>query len=310
LAGAPPCAPALLPRLRQAGLDPEVSTLDDLPWAFESETFYALDEAFRLRTDDIELGRFLEDAFAGLTDQHREAPFEVPTYSLFVPSGSQGMLCLDNADLYWHTKLAFLVDRLLVEVNQRAIREEPHRVKIHAGVVDRDGIGVMLPAPSNAGKSTMTASLVLRGYRYLSDEMAAIRINDGKIDAFAKPLALEPGSWPLLGALAPDRDATERFQERQWLVGPRRFPGGIVRETTAKTIVFLKYTPDVATRMRPISAADAVARLAACGFKATSTLAFERLRELASDAATYELQQNDPADACSAIDEVVQGFLT
>lgn len=309
MASPAPCAPALLPRLRRAGLDPQRSSLDDLPWAYQSETLYALDEAFRVRTDDADLGRFLEDAFAGLADHDREAADDVATYSLFVPDAAQGMLCLENTDLYWHTKFEFLLDRLLLEINQRAIRGEPQRVKIHAGVVDRDGIGVMLPAPTNAGKSTMTASLLLRGYRYLSDEMAAIRVNDGKIEAYAKPLALEPGSWPLLRGFAPDHVGTERFQQRQWLVGPRRFPGGIAKETTARVIVFLAYTPGTAGRIRPVSAASAIARLAACGFKAPPPAALKVLSELVASAAVYELHQNDLTEAGEAIDEVVEAAL-
>src|SRR4029450_8545706 len=40
---------------------------------------------------------------------------------------------------------------------------------LHAAVLERDGRGLILPAPSSSGKSTLCAALSWRGWRLLSD---------------------------------------------------------------------------------------------------------------------------------------------
>jgi len=64
------------------------------------------------------------------------------------------------------------------EIQQRVTSH----ILIHAGVVSRDGQGIVLAADSGHGKTTFVIEMVRRGYAFLSDEMAAIhRTVDGSI---------------------------------------------------------------------------------------------------------------------------------
>ena len=49
---------------------------------------------------------------------------------------------------------------------------------IHAGVVSRDGQGIILVADARHGKTTLVLELVRRGFQFLSDEMADLVCND------------------------------------------------------------------------------------------------------------------------------------
>ena len=69
----------------------------------------------------------------------------------------------------------------------------------HAGAVERDGRVVMVLGVSGKGKSTLTAALVQRGFRYLSDEIVAVDIATGEVRPYPKALDLHPGSLDLLG---------------------------------------------------------------------------------------------------------------
>jgi hypothetical protein len=63
------------------------------------------------------------------------------------------------------------------------------RVFLHAGAVGWRGRAILLPGPSQSGKSTLVAELVRAGARYYSDEFAVID-RHGRIHPFHKPISL------------------------------------------------------------------------------------------------------------------------
>jgi HprK-related kinase A len=75
---------------------------------------------------------------------------------------------------------------------------------IHAGVVEKNGLAAILPAPPGSGKSTLTAGLVLSGWRLLSDELALIDRKTGLIHALPRPVSLKNGSIPLIRNFSSD----------------------------------------------------------------------------------------------------------
>lgn len=74
---------------------------------------------------------------------------------------------------------------------------------IHAAVISKNGVTVMLPAPAGSGKSTLTALLAYSGWRLLSDELALIRLEDLKIDALARPINLKNHSIEVIQSTFP-----------------------------------------------------------------------------------------------------------
>lgn len=69
---------------------------------------------------------------------------------------------------------------------------------IHAGVVEKNGLAVILPAPAGSGKSTLTAALILSGWRLLSDELTLIDRKTGLIHPLPRPVSLKNESIPLI----------------------------------------------------------------------------------------------------------------
>src|SRR5262249_27698654 len=74
---------------------------------------------------------------------------------------------------------------------------------LHAGVVERGGRALILPAASGTGKSTLCAGLIHRGWRLLSDEMVLLRPEDGRLVPCPRPVGLKGPSIDLLRAFAP-----------------------------------------------------------------------------------------------------------
>jgi len=69
---------------------------------------------------------------------------------------------------------AAIVDFVLWDAVTRAVERATDLLALHAGAVALDGRGVLLPAPPDSGKTTLTAALTRSGFSYLSDEVAPI----------------------------------------------------------------------------------------------------------------------------------------
>ncbi|MCE9550148.1 MAG: HprK-related kinase A [Betaproteobacteria bacterium] len=78
-----------------------------------------------------------------------------------------------------------------------------HCLMIHAAVVEKGGYAVIMPAPPGSGKSTLCAALVNRGWRLLSDELALIRVSDGKLTPLPRPVSLKNESIDIIRRYEP-----------------------------------------------------------------------------------------------------------
>ena len=75
---------------------------------------------------------------------------------------------------------------------------------IHAAVVEKNGLAAILPAPPGSGKSTLTAGLVLSGWRLLSDELTLIDRKTGLLQPLPRPVSLKNQSIDVIREFDPD----------------------------------------------------------------------------------------------------------
>jgi len=74
---------------------------------------------------------------------------------------------------------------------------------IHAAAIEKNGFVAIMPGVPGAGKSTLTAGLVNRGWRLLSDEMALISLTDGRVMPLVRPISLKNESIALIRDFVP-----------------------------------------------------------------------------------------------------------
>lgn len=91
-------------------------------------------------------------------------------------------------------------------LNWAVANHAPWYLVLHAAVIERGGRAAILPAPPGSGKSTLTAALVQRGWRLLSDELTLIDPETGLVHGLARPVSLKNSSLPLLRAWAPQAE--------------------------------------------------------------------------------------------------------
>lgn len=107
-----------------------------------------------------------------------------------------------------------------------------HYLMLHAAVLERGGRALILPGDPGAGKSTLTAALMLDGWRLLSDELTLIDRDDGLLYGLARPVSLKNASIEVIRAHA-----------------PAAVLGDVARDTHKGTVSHLKPTPQSVARI-------------------------------------------------------------
>lgn len=96
---------------------------------------------------------------------------------------------------------------------------------IHSAVLEKGGHAVILPAPPGSGKSTLCAALMLHGWRLLSDEMALLDPQTGRVMPSPRPVSLKNQSIEVIRQRAPSA-----------VMGP------VARDTMKGTVAHLQVT--------------------------------------------------------------------
>ncbi len=111
-----------------------------------------------------------------------------------------GSITVDGVETHREADRASSLLRLGSVVRHHLATEAPAHVFIHAGVVEVDGCGIVIPGATGTGKTTLVAELLRLGATYVSDEYAVVDPG-GLIHPFAKPLSIRTGHQPGFGEL-------------------------------------------------------------------------------------------------------------
>lgn len=182
---------------------------------------------------------------------------------------------------------------------------------IHAAVLERDGLGLILPARCGSGKSTLCAGLVLHGWRLLSDEVTLVRPDDGRLVPLPRPVSLKNRSIAVI------RD----FSSKARLLGPWEDPVdgalALMRAPTASVeradewaspawVVFPRFEPGSPTRSRRCSKGAAFMELAshAPNYSLQGLRGFETMARLVDQCDCYEFRYSDLREAVERFDRL------
>jgi len=183
-----------------------------------------------------------------------------------------------------------------------------HYLLLHAGAVACEGAGVLLPAVPGTGKSTLTAALVSRGFRLLSDEFGILRPSDGAILPAPRPIALKNESIEVIRRFASDavlgplfpktrKGTVAHFAPRADSVARRHEPA------RPRLIVFPRFSEGAALQLEPIMRSRAFAKLSTNSFnyELLGPAAFESVGRLVQECDCYDLAYSDLEHAVDAI---------
>jgi HprK-related kinase A len=183
---------------------------------------------------------------------------------------------------------------------------------LHAGVVERGGRAIVMPAMPGSGKSTLTAALSLRGFRLLSDEFGVVRLDDSHILPMLRPLALKNESIDVISRFAPEATIGPRF--------PKTHKGTVAHMAPLRAhvearhvaaapglVIFPRFDRTATVELEPVQRARAFARLAvnSFNFPALGPESFDALGRLVQKSSCWQLRYGDLHGAIDAIDRLL-----
>ena len=183
-----------------------------------------------------------------------------------------------------------------------------HLLLLHAGVVERDGCALVMPALPGSGKSTLTAALSLRGWRLLSDEFGAFDLQQRSFRPALKPAALKNDSIAVIRAFEPQVQLGPEFPKTRKgtvahlapsLTSVRR----VHEHARPGAVVLPRWQAGAATRLEPVQPQMAFSSLAFNAFNYTvcGAAAFEAVAALAQDCPAWQLVYSDLDDALATL---------
>lgn len=190
-----------------------------------------------------------------------------------------------------------------------------HRMLLHAGALERDGLGLLLPALPGSGKSTLTAALSLRGWRLLSDEFGVCDPDSLELESLIKPVVLKNRSIDVVRAFAPSARMGPRFPKTRKgdvaHVAAGRVDVERRHETARPAMVMLpRWRAGSPTVVRAIDAEEMFRALAFNSFNyaVLGSVGFEAAIRLVRQCVGWQIAYSDVEDAIRVIDELWQSM--
>ena len=182
---------------------------------------------------------------------------------------------------------------------------------LHAGVVERNGLALVMPALPGSGKSTLTAALALRGWRLLSDEFGAYDPDAAVFRAMLKPVGLKNQSIDVIRHFSADARIGPSFPKTHKGVVAHLAPNAAAvgqRHVAARhgAVVLPKWQAGAATHLEPLPLHMAFSALAFNAFNYTllGAVGFQAVAALTTAGLAWNLVYSDLDDALATLDGV------
>ena len=237
------------------------------------------------RMMDAALGRLYSTEGA----EHSEHSFEIVVDKL------------GRIDIYEKGKLKYIENtfamarsRIEASVRLKVAEYAVGKVFIHSGAVAWKGNGVILPARSFNGKSTLTAALVRLGALYFSDEYAIID-NTGRLHPFPKDLSLR-------GRANPYEQVDHSVESIGGRVGKRPVP--------VKLIVLTSFDERAKWRPKRISKGQAVLGVLnnAVGIRRDPSFVLPVITKMCGSASAFTSKRGHADETARRIIEMIEEF--
>jgi HprK-related kinase A len=187
-----------------------------------------------------------------------------------------------------------------------------HDLLLHAAVLERNGRAVILPGDPGAGKSTLTAALMLRGWRLLSDELTIVGRDDGLVAPLARPVSLKEASIDVIRAFEPTAVFGEVAEDtHKGRVSHLRPTPDSVRRMDERArpahIVFPRWHAGASTRLHPHAKADAFMHLAghAFNYSLLGRVGFALNADLIDRCGCWDFEYSELEEAIHVFEELV-----
>lgn len=186
---------------------------------------------------------------------------------------------------------------------------------IHAAVVEKQGKVLLLSAPPGAGKSTLCAGLVCRGWRLLSDELAFVRLDGtANVVPLARPVCLKNRSIDVIREFSPESKIGPVCLDTAkgsvaHMLAPLESVSRSCEVAEIHWVVFPRYVKGAVTSLGRRSKAQSFLNLArqSFNFNVLGDEGFDALNYVITESDCYDFQYSDLEEAIAVFDQMADG---
>jgi Coenzyme PQQ synthesis protein D (PqqD) len=203
---------------------------------------------------------------------------------------------------------------LMADLFQALCAKQADRLLLHAAVLVRDGLALLLPAAARSGKSTLSMALSAAGWKVYSDELAPVDPATLQVGPFPLPVGIKHRSvaalspwFPGLGEIPAHRRADGQLVRylggAELALAPRR-----AAPVDIQWLIFPRYDPASKTTLRQLEPLAALELLAATGSsqRPLRECDIEALLQLAGERDSFLLEYADLQAAVRLVDAAAQ----
>jgi hypothetical protein len=264
-----------------------------------TRTVRLLGHDFFLECDDHALVSYLDGAYAHLQEGEDGA---ATSYAL--TSSEKGWTArVDGSSALERPGPSRALEWLVWRLNQGVAASAGSGVLLlHAGMAVAGSRGVLLPAPPDSGKSTLTTGLADRGLAYGGDEFVRLDLATGLLGPVPRPPVIEGPAREIFQRLRP---ACREWFVDQWLLDPNLLRGGIAREPVrAELVVVPRYIAGAPTVVEELPASDALVLILKQSFnlRAVGRRGLAAAADIVRSTRRVSITSGDLGAACDAVE--------
>jgi len=191
-------------------------------------------------------------------------------------------------------------------------------ILFHAGVVERDGVGVIIPAMSGSGKSTLSASLAYDGWRFFSDEFGMLDTQTGDLHPYPRPMSLKNESIAVMKEWV-GREAlfSREYKDTPkgticYLRPPLASLENMHKPAKPRVVIHPVFNPDAKPNIVPLTRTMAFFRLvrSSANYGDIGEPAFHALTKLAEECISYEITYSSLEEGIRLVNQIVDENLS
>ncbi len=167
-----------------------------IPRSVRRRRYRFFDTGVLVRSDVPEMLSLLDAMFASfaVAEKRYGKATDGLVCSVLKRQGDRAQIRIDGRE--YRVEQRDVVGLCYIVLLRATLRRIRSHLLLHAGVLERRGRGVLLVGGSGSGKSTLALELVRRGFKLLSDDVAAIRLADNMVEPFPRSLGIVPLGGP------------------------------------------------------------------------------------------------------------------
>lgn len=184
---------------------------------------------------------------------------------------------------------------------------------VHAAVVEKNGLALIMPGAPGAGKSTLCAGLVARGWRLLSDELTMIPNHDSSLVVpVPRPIGLKNQSIEVMRTFAPEAIFGDVVLDTKkgsvaHIKPPKESVDRAAETATPAFLIFPRYKFQSDSQLKLRSKASSFMEIARQSFNynVLGETGFNRLTDVVTKCDCYDFQYSNLDDAIRIMDGLV-----